>query len=179
MPACPLQVHEEGRRGVSYAHVLRMRPDHMFLHRVPSVGTLFDGKESHSTHSVGRLLLYDDQMAAARREDAEVILLAPSFVFNLCATEADWRAACAAGGQPLGEDWRPSKCKDDGVPCYAMTLISVLHGFGPPRRWQEMPWRAAEWSNGRRGQGEWCIKRTNWANESGQPAHLTTSGMSC
>ena len=121
------------------------------------------------------MLLYDDQMAVAKREDASAVLLAPSLVYDTCVDDVEWRAACAAGGQDIDADWSVRKCtRDLRVPCPTMGLITV---FGSARQWRELPWQPRDWLDGRpRVMGDFCIRRSQLANET--PPDETT-GHSC
>ena len=108
-------------RRLQYTTVLRVRPDHIFLHVMPPVtpsgwlgAPLADGRVlrpngalnlplncNQLTHYLlcsRRVLLWDDQMALARRADAATALLSPSVGYGLCADEAQWRRALRAGG---------------------------------------------------------------------------------
>ena len=157
-----LQDEEARRGGQPYAFVFRLRPDHLFLHPMAPVGTSLG-----AGLAPGRVWLYDDQMALARRADASAVLLAPSVVYSTCANAAEWTAACRAGGVGLPDGWTVQRCaKEVFVPCTAMALITV---YGPARTWAELPWRPRSWEPW--VSGDFCIKRARFVNESVAGTH--------
>ncbi len=86
----------EVARGTPYSFVLRIRPDHIFLTPLAHPATLLRAAPR------GRILLFDDQVAVARRWLAETVLLMPKEVYKACPTVAQWKRVCSAdGGTPL------------------------------------------------------------------------------
>ena len=175
-------VREEGRRRGLYHAVFRLRPDHLFQRRLPSAHTMLSDP-AYEASEEGTVLLYDDQMAVARRSDAAAVLMTPVLAYDTCATDSEWRAACGAGGIQLNADWSIRKCRAEAhVPCCSMALVTV---FGSARGWRELPWEPRDWADGLpRVPGVFCIKRTKFANETrvspGQHDCKTTPGcMDC
>ena len=78
----PAIQNEEGRRGMRYEFLLRVRPDHLFLRRQPPVDRAFS-----RAFARGNMLLWDDQIVAARRVDAPTALLTPRLVYRACVDE--------------------------------------------------------------------------------------------
>ena len=153
---------EEGRRSMRYDYLLRLRPDHLILRRQPSVSRAFGEQLAR-----GKLLLWDDQIAVARRGDAATVLLTPRLVYHSCIDEAQWRQACGRYLQGPGEfrrDFR--RCLTSGeVPCPAMHLITVFSRG----EYEEHPWAARTWDKGIEGPAggaDFCLKRAEWVNES-------------
>jgi hypothetical protein len=169
---------EEGASRIRYATVLRLRPDHIVLRRLPRVSeTGWLGQPLVPR----RVLLWDDQWALSRRDDAASMLLSPALVYGTCADEAQWRQATLAGDASVDKDWTMAKCRDVGdVPTGAMTLLSVLGGLSS---WRELPLVARSWgphgSRGWRRSEDFCLKRERFVNETpGRAAH-PHAGLSC
>ena len=157
---------EEGRRRVRYATVLRVRPDHVFLRRMPPV----DAAGWLGVPLVaGRVLLWDDQISLARREEAAAMLLAPTLGYGTCADEAEWVRATRAGGRPgVSADWSMDRCQEVGdVPCSAMALALV--GFGAVSSWRELPLKSKDWLPHPPGEvrppDDFCLKRPSLTSE--------------
>ena len=127
----------------------------------------------------GRVLLWDDQMSLARRDDAPAMLLAPAAAYASCADAAQWQHAVRAGGSEPPHEWSIAKCRESGdVPCSAMALITV---FGGATSWRGLPLKSKHWlratalhepdasSEGGRGGGavpdDFCLKRRRFTNE--------------
>lgn len=158
---------EEGSRRIRYGHVLRLRPDHLILALLPAVGGT--GVPPDSWLGVplplGTLLLWDDQIMLARRDDAAAALLAPSLAYATCADEAQWKLAVAAGRQQLDPQWSLAKCRQSGlVPCTAMALVMAFGGG--VKHWRELPLRSRRWQPTiTRREEHFCIKRQRFVNE--------------
>uniref|UniRef100_A0A7S2FUP7 Uncharacterized protein n=1 Tax=Haptolina brevifila TaxID=156173 RepID=A0A7S2FUP7_9EUKA len=124
----------------------------------------------------GRVLLWDDQIALARREDASTMLLTPSVAYETCANVAEWEQVVRAGGEGISmpPDWSLERCRAVGdIPCPAMALITI---FGAARSWGNLPLVSRSWSQPiaggpyvpgpTRGQpADFCLKRPRFVNE--------------
>lgn len=162
---------EEGRRSLRYHVLLRLRPDHLFLTKLPPVAVAFERQLTS-----GHVLLYDDQMAIAHRDDAAAVLLTPSIAYDTCADAAQWTRACTAGGQAMPSDWTVAKCSADGyVPCPPMALVVI---FGAITRWSELPWRPRSYRPAY-AYGDFCIKRDGFVNETTTTCPIEEGCMSC
>ena len=163
---------EEGRRLQQYATVLRVRPDHVFLRRMPPVTPSgWVGAQLIR----GRVLLWDDQMAVALRADAAAALLAPTVGYASCADEAEWTRATLAGratseAELSGTDWTMAKCRERGdIPCSAMALAVIV--FGGATSWRHLPLKSKDWlphteaERQRLPAEDFCLKRELFTNE--------------
>ena len=159
----PAIQNEEGRRGMRYEFLLRVRPDHLFLRRQPPVDRAFS-----RAFSRGKMLLWDDQIVAARRVDAPTALLTPRLVYRACVDEWQWWQACR---QSLSADeFRRSfaRCLATGeLPCPTMHLITVF-GRG---RYDLHPWNARSWNRPDPDHEDFCLKRREYVNESKHPTN--------
>ena len=179
---------EEGRTARRYGAVLRVRPDHVFLRPLPPVTA--EGGWLGTLLVPGRVLLWDDQFAVARREDAPAVLLAPSLAYGACADEAQWVRAAAAQGAPAPADWTMGRCRDDTFqPCPTTALAAIA--FGAATAWRELRLEPRAWLPGvgpaRPATEHFCLQRARpRANET--RAHGTSApsgrffdgvGMSC
>lgn len=178
---------EEGARQIEYATVLRVRPDHLFLRRLPPVlPTGWMG----SSLAPGHVLLWDDQFSVALREDAASVYLSPSVVYSTCADRTQWARAAAAGtnGPPataLG-DWTIEQCRDTGLlPCPVMGLLVV---FGAAKRWREIQITARGWQAPgvlmHAAREDFCLKRRHFINDTAAGRwkmrhHFDTTGLQC
>ena len=170
---------EEARRSFSYAFVLRLRPDHLFLKPLPHPATLL------RTTPRGRILLWDDQIAVALRWLASTVLLTPRVVFGACPSAAQWVMACShlalsapADARALNASLRSSHCREQ--PCETMNLITA---FSPARKssngadtnerdsargaitHERLRVAHRSWQEGQRqpvNSGDFCIKRHKW-----------------
>jgi hypothetical protein len=116
-PCYSMLLDAESSQSRQYAFVFRVRPDCLFLKRMPHAAML------HRAQSQGReLLLYDDIVAVASRQYAAALYMVPSVVYSSCVTVEVWRYTCN-----MTFDWpvvkRLSKCPPC-VPCPAMALTS-------------------------------------------------------
>lgn len=176
IPECYyLMQAEEGQRRRRYSTVLRLRPDHLFLRRLPRVS--YDAGWFGEPLVPGRVLLWDDQVSLSRREDAAGMLLAPSIVYDTCADERQWVLAANMGGQHVDRSWTMAKCRELGdVPVTAMSLISV---FGAVPSWRELnELKARVWPVNRPDE-VFCLKREQWAKD--RPGRTTSGevGLEC
>jgi hypothetical protein len=147
---------EEAQRRAAYGVIFRVRPDHLFLRRIPPVGEALLPPDLPRGH----VLLWDDQMALARREDAASVLLAPSLVYSTCADAEQWAHACRPfeGNAP---NWTIDRCRADGyIPCPTMGLVTV---FGAARGWRELPLRGRSYPQVN-ADDDFCLKRPCWMN---------------
>lgn len=79
----------EKARSIVYDYAMRVRPDHMFLRRVPHVSVLLDAW-AHGRN----VLLMDDQIGVTTRQHAKTLFLAPARVYSSCATADMWSRTC-------------------------------------------------------------------------------------
>lgn len=147
-------------RSFRYAFVMRIRPDHLWLRRVPHVRSLFDAPDrSLPASPPGQVLLWDDQAAAARRDMIAAVLLAPKSVFATCASAKQWSHACS-GTTNTPVDMRSCQ-KQDLAPCEPMSLILTLDG-GERITISRLPWQQRQWNRSQyepTNSGDFCIKR--------------------
>lgn len=181
LPECFYAIQkEEGRTNHRYGLVLRMRPDHVLLRPLPRA--TIEGGWMGEALSPGRVLLWDDQFAAARRDDAAAILLAPELVYTTCADEAQWRRATLNLGREVPPEWNLAACRETGlVPCTVMGLVSV---FGGATSWREISLEPRGWlprAGPARPESEtFCIRRAKVrANETSRGTFHEGVGMSC
>ena len=79
----------EKARSIVYDYAMRVRPDHMFLRRVPHVSVLLDAW-AHGRN----VLLMDDQIGVTTRQHAKTLFLAPARVYSSCVTADMWSRTC-------------------------------------------------------------------------------------
>ena len=117
-------LHEEARWSTQHHFVFRVRPDCLFLVRLPHAAVIHQ-RESHGHE----LLLLDDLLAIAPRRYAAAIYTVPNAVFSSCVTVDAWRYACQRN-----LDWptieRMSHCPPC-VPCQTMALVTWFWKFQP------------------------------------------------
>ena len=176
---------EEGRQSRRYGAVLRLRPDHVFLRPMPRIT---DNEWLAESLVPGRLLLWDDQIAAARRDDAAAALLAPSVAYATCADEGQWREAVARSGESAHPSWRLSACRESAeIPCTSMALVTI---FGSATSWRHLPLRPRSWrpyvGPSSPDAEDFCIQRArprineSWSETpSAIPRFNPSVGMSC
>ena len=149
---------EEARRRVPYAFVLRIRPDHLFLAALPHPAALLAGQPA------GHILLWDDQIAVARREVATTVLLTPQIVYTTCASATDFERACGS----LDPAWSIRRCqKDHTVPCEVMWLITSFGSVSSSVGSLHDQLKMRSWEGAKAGQtyttrGDFCIKRESF-----------------
>lgn len=157
------------RADFRYATVLRVRPDHMFLRPMPPVHASAGWLGMRL--SAGRVLLWDDQVAVARRDEAPAILLAPTLAYASCADDSQWELAVRAGGSQVPSDWSMAKCRGQGdIPCPAMALIAA---HGAVTTWRHLPLLSKPWQRAASGEIfspsnsriDFCLKRERFTNE--------------
>jgi hypothetical protein len=148
-----------------YNFVFRIRPDHMWLRPIPHVRELLERDQ----HPWRRILLWDDQIAVARRGMASTVLLTPQLAFATCWSEDEWRRACTGsnvGGslnQPIDPSWNVTRCKEQHyMPCEPMNLLAYLGPHGTSV--DHLPLQMRDWTGsgalqGPTKHGEFCIKR--------------------
>ena len=175
----PMQ-REEARRAFAYAFVLRLRPDHLFLRPLPPPSALLRAAPR------GRILLWDDQLAVARRWLAATVLLTPKVVFSACPSAAQWMLACTrlaayepSDARALNASIRLCHVRRE-QPCETMNLITA---FSPARKkaaggeaddgdtgrgtitHERLRVAHRTWREGQRlpvNSGDFCIKRDKW-----------------
>ena len=186
-----------------YEAVLRVRPDHFFLRRMPPVSAAAGWLGEPL--AAGRVLIWDDQVAVARREDAAAMLLSPALVYASCADEGQWARAVRAGLRGAAarhgafnvsaSGWTMAKCRAIAeMPCSAMALVVI---FGALTTWRELPLVSRSWpptpvqprggggsSHGRGGGGpppeDFCLKREAFTNETADwRSRLGELGLAC
>ena len=152
-------LREEARRRFHYAYIFRVRPDHLFLTRILHPAEFLRGLPS------GRILLFDDQIAVARRAMATTVLLIPQLVYATCKDAKDWQRACRHTAVEPG--WSISRCRDEQLmPCETMWLVSA---FGPSESSaSQLPLSHRAWntsSNAPIVPGDVCIKRITFLQD--------------
>ncbi len=110
---------EELARGFDYAYAFRIRPDMLFLKKIPPPGLSFA-----SMLAPGNAIIYDDQLAVSLRRDARSILVTPAEAYNTCATREQWVRAC--GPNVRSAEWGIFNLQECEVPCPTMMLVSVV-----------------------------------------------------
>lgn len=106
----------EGSSFFVFDLVLRVRPDHLFFRRFPNVARLREAAPR------GEILLFDDQLAAATREQAATLCLAPRTAYSTCAGLREWRFACQSIVRLVQLRQQP--------PC-APFFLFLVHSNGP------------------------------------------------
>ena len=156
----------EGKKGRQYDLVLRVRPDHLFLKRIPMATP--DGWMNIQLRP-GKILLWDDQISAAFREDAATTLLAPSIAYSACTTVRQWEAAAQACEHGTDQDplWTVEKCRKE-INYKKVIPMSLITVFGKATAWAELPIQSKSWEkkspNLDDSTADFCIKRDEYMN---------------
>jgi hypothetical protein len=176
IPECYyLMQAEEGQRRIRYSTVLRLRPDHLFLKRLPMVSPAAGW--FNEPLSPGKVLLWDDQVSVSLREDAVGMLLTPSIVYNTCADEQQWRLAVKRGDEQLDSSWTMQKCRATGeTPVTAMALISV---FGGASRWHDLQQLRPRIWPVHQPDEVFCLKRQRWTADRPGRGNSSQVGLEC
>ena len=127
MTQCANMIEEsEQITGTRYEFVARLRPDLIFFEKFPRVSTLVRRYEIE--HASGIVVLFDDQMAFARRSDLDIIFRYPRLAYR-CHGVRDWAVACNVSSETDSFTFQTLKSKvvspNHDVPCPPMNLIAV------------------------------------------------------
>ena len=166
---------EEGSQRLRYSVVLRLRPDHILLRRMPPVHPVTGWLGVPLVP--GRILLWDDQISVSRRDDAAAMLLTPVLAYQTCADEKQWERGIRAGGGDMPADWSMAKCRETGLtPGPDMALLAV---FGRASSWRELPLRPRQWPVNKPSVEDFCMKRERWVNETAGRAQSENVAFEC